>query len=222
MEARRVILANGLSKNKVLERENEFLDKGVSYCATCDGPLYRKKQVLVIEDSAHAEEDVNYLSEICDKVYEIQRIKLVTARKYVQMTEEDIRLLDSPKNYKKRKTVVDDYLNIIYKMLYDKIDPAVILSYVLRMGYDGNLKTLENYIAVLAKNNFNNSALHINWAYKTEYPKEITVSKCHQILSSILRKSSGNIDTDGIKEYIEIIKNYYEIVSLLEDAYYSR
>ncbi len=105
-------------------------------------------------------------------------------------------------------------------MFYDKIDSAVILSYVLRMGYDGNLKTLENYIAVLAKNNFNN-ALHINWAYKTEYPKEIIVIKRHQILSSILRKSSGNIDTDGIKEYIEIIKNYYEIVSLLEDRYNS-
>lgn len=47
VEARRVILANGLSKNKVLERENEFLDKGVSYCATCDGPLYRKNKYLL-------------------------------------------------------------------------------------------------------------------------------------------------------------------------------
>ncbi|WP_054742825.1 hypothetical protein [Cellulosilyticum ruminicola] len=88
------------------------------------------------------------------------------------MTEEDIRLLEPPKNYKKRKTVVDDYLNIICKILYDKIDSAVILSYVLRMSYDGNLKTLENYIPVFAKNNFNN-AFHINWAYKTEYPKKL-------------------------------------------------
>lgn len=75
VEARTVILANGLSKGKVLEGENEFLGRGVSYCATCDGPLYREKQVLVIGDSAHAEEDANYLSEICDKVYYVPLYK---------------------------------------------------------------------------------------------------------------------------------------------------
>lgn len=75
IEARTVILANGLSKGKVLEGENEFLGRGVSYCATCDGPLYREKQVLVIGDSAHAEEDANYLSEICGKVYYVPLYK---------------------------------------------------------------------------------------------------------------------------------------------------
>lgn len=75
VEARTVILANGLSKGKVLEGENEFLGRGVSYCATCDGPLYREKQVLVIGDSVHAEEDANYLSEICDKVYYVPLYK---------------------------------------------------------------------------------------------------------------------------------------------------
>ncbi len=75
IEARTVILANGLSKSNVLEGENEFLGRGVSYCATCDGPLYREKEVLVIGDSAHAEEDANYLSEICGKVYYVPLYK---------------------------------------------------------------------------------------------------------------------------------------------------
>lgn len=69
IEAKTVILANGLSKASALEGEEEFLGRGVSYCATCDGPLYRDKEVLVIGDSAHAEEDANYLAEICAKVY---------------------------------------------------------------------------------------------------------------------------------------------------------
>ena len=75
IEARTVILANGISKSNVLEGENEFLGRGVSYCATCDGPLYRGKGVVVIGDSAHAEEDANYLAEVCEKVYYVPLYK---------------------------------------------------------------------------------------------------------------------------------------------------
>ncbi|MDF2594995.1 MAG: Thioredoxin-disulfide reductase, partial [Clostridia bacterium] len=57
------------------EGENEFLGKGVSYCATCDGPLYRDKEVAVIGDSQYAEEDANYLAEVCEKVYYIPLYK---------------------------------------------------------------------------------------------------------------------------------------------------
>lgn len=145
---------------------------------------------------------------------------VATVQKYIQMTEEDILLLNHPRNYKKRITVADDYLNIIYKMLREKITPAIILAYVVRIGYKGNIRTMENYIKVLAKNNFNRT-LHINWAYRTEYPKEIIVVKRHQILSSILRKDSVETATDEIGEYIKIIKEHHEIVSLLESAYNS-
>lgn len=69
IEAKTVILANGITKTAVLPGENEFLGRGVSYCATCDGPLYRGKAVVVIGDSSHAEEDANYLAEVCEKVY---------------------------------------------------------------------------------------------------------------------------------------------------------
>ena len=75
IEARTVILANGLTKTAVLEGEEVFLGRGVSYCATCDGPLYRGKEVVVIGDSAHAEEDANYLAEVCEQVYYIPLYK---------------------------------------------------------------------------------------------------------------------------------------------------
>ena len=83
IEARTVILANGLTKTAVLEGEETFLGRGVSYCATCDGPLYRGKEVVVIGDSAHAEEDANYLAEVCEQVYYIplyKEIKHLDAR----------------------------------------------------------------------------------------------------------------------------------------------
>ncbi|MBP3886542.1 MAG: FAD-dependent oxidoreductase [Cellulosilyticum sp.] len=75
IEAKTVILANGITKTAVLPGENEFLGRGVSYCATCDGPLYRGKAVVVIGDSAHAEEDANYLAEVCEQVYYVPLYK---------------------------------------------------------------------------------------------------------------------------------------------------
>ncbi len=69
IEAKTVILANGITKGKVLPGEEKLLGRGVSYCATCDGPLYRDKEVVLIGDSKHAEEEVAYLSEVCAKVY---------------------------------------------------------------------------------------------------------------------------------------------------------
>ena len=75
IEAKTIILANGVAKTSSFEGEDKFLGKGVSYCATCDGPLYRGKAVAVIGDGAHAEEDANYLSEVTDKVYYIPLYK---------------------------------------------------------------------------------------------------------------------------------------------------
>lgn len=75
IEAKTVILANGITKANTLPGEEVLLGRGVSYCATCDGPLYREKTVALIGDSKHAEEDVNYLSEICEKVYYIPLYK---------------------------------------------------------------------------------------------------------------------------------------------------
>ncbi len=64
LEAQTVILAMGISKSKPIAGESELLGKGVSYCATCDGMLYRNKDVAVwglAEDAAH---EAEYLADI--------------------------------------------------------------------------------------------------------------------------------------------------------------
>ncbi|OON97326.1 MAG: thioredoxin reductase [Candidatus Epulonipiscioides saccharophilum] len=69
IEAKTIILANGIVNERSIDGETEFLGKGVSYCATCDGPLYRGKTTVLVGDSETAEEDVNYLAGVCKKVY---------------------------------------------------------------------------------------------------------------------------------------------------------
>ena len=68
-EARAVILAGGVVQGKPLEGEEEMLGRGVSYCATCDAPLYRGKTAAVIGYSPREEAEAAFLSEVCRKVY---------------------------------------------------------------------------------------------------------------------------------------------------------
>ena len=68
LEARTVIAATGVVQGKPLPGEEEFLGRGVSYCATCDGRFYKGKTVAVIGQSADAPEEAEYLAEIADRV----------------------------------------------------------------------------------------------------------------------------------------------------------
>lgn len=63
-EAKKVILAMGISKVKELPGEGRLLGMGVSYCATCDGMLYRGKNAVVWDQSKEALEEANYLQSI--------------------------------------------------------------------------------------------------------------------------------------------------------------
>ena len=67
-EAATVILATGVVQGKPLPGEEEFLGRGVSYCATCDAPLYRGKAVAVVGPSPAAEPEAAYMAEVAASV----------------------------------------------------------------------------------------------------------------------------------------------------------
>lgn len=75
-----VILATGVTVSKAFEGEEKFLGRGVSYCATCDGGLYRGKVVTVIGYDKNEEEEVDFLAELAAKVY------------YIPMYKEEVRV----------------------------------------------------------------------------------------------------------------------------------
>ncbi len=62
--SRAVILAAGITREKLYPGEAEFLGRGVSYCATCDGMLYRGKTVAVVGTGEEAKEDADFLESI--------------------------------------------------------------------------------------------------------------------------------------------------------------
>lgn len=74
LETRAVIMAFGLTpRNLNVPGEKEFSGRGVAYCATCDGPLYKGKTVAVVGGGNSAMDAAEYLSKIVEKVYILVR-----------------------------------------------------------------------------------------------------------------------------------------------------
>jgi thioredoxin reductase (NADPH) len=79
-KAKKVILALGTWRRKLnIPGEEELMGKGVSYCATCDAPLYRDKTVGVVGGSNSAARAAQILAEYAKKVYIIYRKEKIRA-----------------------------------------------------------------------------------------------------------------------------------------------
>ena len=63
-QCRTLIIAAGITREKLYPGEEEYLGAGVSYCATCDGMLYRGKTVAVVGGGREASEDADFLESI--------------------------------------------------------------------------------------------------------------------------------------------------------------
>ncbi len=83
--ARTVIYAAGTKRRRLkIKGESEFLSKGISFCAVCDGSFYADKNVAVIGGGDTALSDALYLSAIAEKVYIIHRREALRANEALQ------------------------------------------------------------------------------------------------------------------------------------------
>ena len=104
-----VIIATG-SKHRHLgiEREEDFVGEGISYCAVCDGAFYKGKSVAVIGGGNSALVDAVLLSESCTKVYVVQNLAFLTGESRLVKTLE------------KRDNVEFIYNSVVRKILGEK------------------------------------------------------------------------------------------------------
>lgn len=83
--AKTIIIATGAQPMKLgVPGEKEFVGRGVSYCAVCDGAFYRNKVVAVVGGGNAAVEEAMYLTKFADKVYLVHRRDELRADKIVQ------------------------------------------------------------------------------------------------------------------------------------------
>lgn len=67
-EAKTVLIATGIEQKGQIKGETERIGHGVSYCATCDGRLYKGKKIAVICNAKRLEHEVAFLSELAEHI----------------------------------------------------------------------------------------------------------------------------------------------------------
>ncbi|MHB8157703.1 MAG: NAD(P)/FAD-dependent oxidoreductase, partial [Desulfocucumaceae bacterium] len=99
-KSKSVIIATGVSVQKLLEGEEEFIGKGISYCATCDGPLFQGKTVTVIDYTGEGADEGLFMADFCKKVIYLgmtgaapdlkkENIEVITGEKPVRIAGKD-------------------------------------------------------------------------------------------------------------------------------------
>ena len=86
-DAKTVILCTGVESVKPIEGELEFVGRGVSYCATCDGFLYKGKSIAVLCTTKELEHEISYLADLAEQV------TLIPMYKNPQVTGNNIRVI---------------------------------------------------------------------------------------------------------------------------------
>ncbi len=85
VETKSIIFASGATPRKIgVDGESELTGKGVSYCATCDGPFYRDQEVAVIGGGDTAVQEALFLTKFAGKVYLVHRRDKLRAVKILQ------------------------------------------------------------------------------------------------------------------------------------------
>lgn len=105
ISAKAIIIASGASHRHLgIKGEKEFIGKGISYCATCDGAFFADKSVAVIGGGDAALENALYLSNICKRVTLIHRRKRlraaeILAERFFQSQTQNLYPMMKPKNF---------------------------------------------------------------------------------------------------------------------------
>ena len=147
-------------------------------------------------------------------------INPASLNKYLSMTDEEVEQVLEITAYKKRYTDMNDYLNIVYKMLKDHFDPAFIYSYILHIGYSGSRNSLDQHIRALAQNNFG-IRLKKDYHHMERYPEDVTVISRFDVLKYMTIKDKEKMKGSDVEKYYSIIEEHYPVVKLCSEIWTS-
>lgn len=184
-----LIIATGRSPKK-LPVLNEYIGKGVSYCALCDGALYKNKDVIVVGGGSSAFEEAYYLSKICNSVTILNRTANLKAEK------KEIEEVQSRSNIK--VILEEEITDVSYNKkeeLFDINDKYKVSAIFVAIGYEpnSNLFNVEkNNGYIIVDNHFRTN---INNVYAVG---DVVEKEIYQLITAA---------NDGVTAAIDIIRN---------------
>lgn len=149
-DAKAIILATGSAAAKGFAGEKELLGRGVSYCATCDGFLYKGRTIAVYCGAKRYEHEVEYLADLAETVH------LFTPYKDCEINLDNVKISDKPFKQisgsdRVSGIVLTDgreiHVDAVF-ILRDSVSPAVLINGIEIDGahivVDRNMKTNKN------------------------------------------------------------------------------
>lgn len=148
--AKAVIIASGkIARDLNVPGEDRFKGSGVSYCATCDAPLYKGKKVLVVGDGNYAYDAAILLSKYASEVH------LVTKRKELLGEEETVNLVKEAKNViihydTNVKEVKGTFkvMSVILESVGKNVFELPIDGVFVELGYEIKVEPFKNLVAL--------------------------------------------------------------------------
>ena len=152
-KAKKIIICSGRKPKKLgIKNEDKYMGRGISYCATCDGNLYKNKKVCVVGGGNSALESAIYLSNICEVVYVIVRKdKFIGSESLIK----DV--LNKDNVVVKFNSVIEEIVgNDVVESIKIKDEEIKLSGIFINIGYEPsigilkglNLKMDNNYIVV--------------------------------------------------------------------------
>lgn len=146
-----IIIASGANFKKLgCQGEEEFIGKGVSYCATCDGPFFRNKEIAVVGGGDSALQEALYLTKFAAKVNLIHRRNEFRAAKIIQ-----------------EKVFAESKINIIFDSVVEKISGSLSVEQI-------TLKNVKNNIS--SQLSVNGIFVFVGWLPNTKFLSDTQIT----------------------------------------------
>lgn len=148
--AKNIIICSGRKPRKLgIENEDKFIGRGISYCALCDGNLYKDKVTGIIGGGNSALESALYLSNICKKVYLFVRRDVLRGDKILIEDIEKCENIEIKYNTSIEELVVDNDRIIGVKTNNGDFN---ISGLFINVGYEPSINIVKNLDIELDRN----------------------------------------------------------------------
>jgi len=182
-QSKTVIMASGAIPRKLnIKGEEEFIGKGVSYCTTCDGPFFIKKDVAIIGGGNAGFEAAIFLSQIANKIYILERGDRIIADKSNQEKVSKISNIEIVTEAIAKEIRGDKFVNLLELEKNGKMQELEVQGVFVQIGYIPKTDLIKNLVNLNEKGEI---IVNENMETKTKglyAAGDITNSKVKQII----------------------------------------